>query len=390
MWRENRKSKTHRSKVMKAAGIFLLLFLSLPFFASSAFGKKPHPKKAEASTPKTWVFAVSGDSRNCGDVVMPAIAAGAKQDNAAFYWHLGDLRWIVDVDQDLKADYKNQGKTISVADYQKLAWDDFIQNQLNLFSGMPFYVGIGNHELYPPKTREEFVTKFTPWLDTDELRAQRLKDDPNDHLVKTYYHWVHGGVSFINMDNASKEEFDAAQILWFESILKHDTNDPAIHAIVVGMHEALPQSISSDHSMDVWPLGEQTGLQVYHDLLQAQNEGKKKIYVLASHSHYYMDGTYQTDYWKTHGGVLPGWIIGTAGAERYPLPDAAVNANDSKKYIYGYMLATVDPTGSDPGTIHFEFKQIDEDQIPTDVVNKYSAPLVHECFIGNRRIEPFH
>lgn len=376
---------------MKAAGIFLLPFLSLPFLTSSAFCKNPHPKKAaEAPIPKTWVFAVSGDSRNCGDVVMPAIAAGAKQDNAAFYWHLGDLRLIVDVDQDLKQAYKNQGKTISLDDYRKLAWDDFIQNQLNAFGDTPFYVGIGNHELYPPKTRNEFVTKFNRWLDTDELRAQRLKDDPTDHLVKTYYHWIHGDVSFINMDNASTEEFDAAEIMWFESILKHDTADPAIHAIVVGMHEALPQSISADHSMDMWKLGEQTGLQVYHDLLHAQNEGKKKVYVLASHSHYFMDGMFQTDYWKTHGGVLPGWIIGTAGAERYPLPDAAVNANVAKKYVYGYALATVDPPGSEPGTIRFDFKQIDEDQIPAYVVKKYSSPLVHECFVGNRRIQPVH
>ena len=29
-----------------------------------------------------WKFAVSGDSRNCGDVVMPAIAAGVKQSGA--------------------------------------------------------------------------------------------------------------------------------------------------------------------------------------------------------------------------------------------------------------------------------------------------------------------
>lgn len=368
--------------------MFLLLFLPLTTLCQSS------PKKTKNKTPKTttktWNFAVSGDSRNCGDVVMPAIAMGARHDNAVFYWHLGDLRWIVGVDQDLNRVYKNQDKTISIDDYRKLAWDDFIQSQLNAFANMPFYLGIGNHELYPPKTRAEFVTVFTRWLDTEELRAQRLKDDPNDHLVKTYYHWIRDDVSFINMDNASKEEFDAAQILWFESILKRDTQDPAIRAIVVGMHEALPQSISSDHSMDMWPLGEQTGLQVYHDLLQAQNEGKKKIYILASHSHYFLDGTYQTDYWKNHGGVLPGWIIGTAGAERYPLPPAAKDAISSKTNVYGYMLATVNPRGSPPGTIRFEFKQIDEDQIPSDIVKKYSAPLVHECFVGNRRIEPFH
>ncbi len=41
-----------------------------------------------------WHFAVSGDSRNCGDVVMPAIAKSAAANQAAFYWHAGDFRAI--------------------------------------------------------------------------------------------------------------------------------------------------------------------------------------------------------------------------------------------------------------------------------------------------------
>ena len=49
----------------------------------------------------TWTFAVSGDSRNCGDFVMPAIAAKVKAEHDAFYWHLGDFRWISHPDQDL-------------------------------------------------------------------------------------------------------------------------------------------------------------------------------------------------------------------------------------------------------------------------------------------------
>jgi len=41
---------------------------------------------------RTWNFVVAGDSRNCGDLVMPAIARQAKADGAEFYWHLGDFR----------------------------------------------------------------------------------------------------------------------------------------------------------------------------------------------------------------------------------------------------------------------------------------------------------
>jgi hypothetical protein len=43
----------------------------------------------------------SGDSRNCGDVVMPSIAAGAVKDEAAFYWHLGDFRAMYGIDEDM-------------------------------------------------------------------------------------------------------------------------------------------------------------------------------------------------------------------------------------------------------------------------------------------------
>ena len=46
----------------------------------------------------------------------------------------------------------------------------------------------------------------------------------------------------------------------------------------------------------------------------------RSVYVLASHSHYYMENIYNTEHWRLHGGVLPGWIVGTAGAVRYPLP----------------------------------------------------------------------
>ncbi len=49
----------------------------------------------------TWSFAVSGDSRNCGDFVMPVIASNVKAEHDAFYWHLGDFRWMSNPDQDL-------------------------------------------------------------------------------------------------------------------------------------------------------------------------------------------------------------------------------------------------------------------------------------------------
>ena len=109
-----------------------------------------------------WKFAVSGDSRNCGDVVMPSIAAGATKNNAAFYWHLGDLRAIYGIDEDYQNSPEHRGKTIQKDEYLKDAWDDFIQNQIGAFGSMPVFVGIGNHETTPPKTREAVCRQVCP------------------------------------------------------------------------------------------------------------------------------------------------------------------------------------------------------------------------------------
>ena len=74
-----------------------------------------------------WKFAVSGDSRNCGDVVMPAIARGVHADEARFYLHLGDFRALYDVDEDILAQepYRT-GKRPGITTYNAMAWDDFI------------------------------------------------------------------------------------------------------------------------------------------------------------------------------------------------------------------------------------------------------------------------
>src|SRR6476661_7009277 len=86
--------------------------------------------KNKEDAAQTWYFAISGDSLNCGDVVMPAIAADALKHNVSFYWHLGDLRLISGPDQDFIEQRVRQGKGTDLADYEKHAWDDFIQNQI--------------------------------------------------------------------------------------------------------------------------------------------------------------------------------------------------------------------------------------------------------------------
>src|SRR5438105_1390879 len=113
---------------------------------------------------QAWSFAVSGDSRNCGDVIMPAIAADAIKHNAAFYWHLGDLRKISGPDQDFIEERTQQGKATDLADYEKHAWDDFVQNQIKPWGNTPVFLGIGNHETTPPNTRAQVVATLRKYL----------------------------------------------------------------------------------------------------------------------------------------------------------------------------------------------------------------------------------
>ena len=337
------------------------------------------PCPGVGQSPTSWRFVVGGDSRNCGDVVMPAVAAGTAAAGARFYWHLGDFRALYDFDEDLKAQRvaRSPGR-LTISDYQRSAWDDFIESQLDPFGKVPVYLSIGNHELVAPKSRAEYLAQFADWLNAAPIARQRLADDPKDHRLKSYYHWVEAGVDFISLDNASLDQFDSEQLKWFEAVLARDAANREVRTIVVGMHAALPDSLASSHSMSDWAQGEQSGRRVYVDLLKAHAEGKG-VYVLASHSHFYMSNIFDSPYWTAHGGVLPGWIIGTTGAVRYTLPPDAGKADEARTNVYGYLLATVDPNRP----IRFEFQEIHESDIPAEVVQRFTPEQVHQCFAGN-------
>ena len=166
---------------------------------------------------------------------------------------------------------------------------------------------------------------------------------------------------------------------WFEKTLQLDIANPQIHTVVVAMHEALPDSISENHAMDQFAAGIDSGRRVYADLLKVQNDAHKRVYVLASHSHYFMDGIFNTPYWREHGGVLPGWIIGTAGAVRYALPPEKVDAKAAATNVYGFLLGTVNAAGE----INFTFQQLNESDVPAAVVDTYKPEFVHWCFAEN-------
>jgi len=346
--------------------LFVLLLLALP-----------------AAAQQSWTFAVAGDSRNCGDVAMPAIANAVKASGAQFYWHLGDFRATYAYDEDMATEWAATKKTLTILDYLREEWPDFIRNQVNWFAPTPVYLGIGNHELYAGKTRNDYVAQFADWLEQPSIREQRLRDDPNDHMVRTYYHWIAGGVDFITLDNASYDMFDNAQMKWFSTVLKNAASNPAVKSVVVGAHAALPYSITCDHSMNESAQMTKTGADVYRQLLKFKSDAKKNVYLVASHSHFVVSDVFDSEYWQKNGGVLPGVIIGTAGAIRYRLPaDTLGNAPPSRAQtdVYGYFLCTVRPDG----TIAFDFKSVDEASVPEPVVKRYGKEFVGQCFAGNK------
>lgn len=336
---------------------------------------------AQTKPSGAWKFAVSGDSRNCGDIVMPAIADGVHKSGAAFYWHLGDFRAVYRLDEDMSppAELGLHNKPLDTLTYVKEAWPDFISHQMTPFGSLPVYLLMGNHEAIPPMTREAWLVQFADWLETPILRAQRLKDDALDHKLHAYYHWTQRNVDFISLDNSTPDEFDPDQMKWLNGVLARDEASAQIRTIVVGMHEALPGSISNMHSMSESTLGDKSGRETYQALWHAQSEAHKHVYVLASHSHFYMDHIFETANWQ--GKVLPGWIIGTAGAQRYKLPAETTPAQHAQTNVYGYMIATVKPDGE----TSFNFQRLSLDQINAVAGGHYPEPLIRWCYENNRQ-----
>ncbi len=347
-------------------------------------------------TPKNtnWYFAVSGDSRDCGDLIMPkiaqAIADNRKNAPVEFYWHLGDLRAIFRLDCDMAMTkdpsfkcppkfLRDEDQTVR-SEYLSAAWSDFINHQIKPFEtrGLPFYLGIGNHELIAPKTHDEFRQQFKEWLTKPTLQRQRTSDRKKGITSNdgdTYFHFLWKGVDIIYMDNANiyadqdpanqDPGFSEGELAWLDLVLKRDEADSQVKTIIVGMHAALPESVARDHAMDRNCASFCNGKRAYDRLRVTQSKGKK-VYVLASHSHYFEEYIYDTPENGGHG--LQGWIIGTAGAEQY-----------RPEIKYGYLLVEVTPEG----TIHCSFQRVYSDSVPVG-----SEGLTKYCFEQNKRPTP--
>ena len=340
--------------------------------------------QAQDSKPNETVFtfAVSGDSRNCGDVVMPAIAKGVQGAHAAFYWHLGDFRAMYMIDEDIADQLQTNKSVVTLADYYNgLAWPDFIKNQLDPFSSVPVYLTPGNHETmyptikYPDPAPQPGVQIKAPGEYMRLFKGYRPKTTSD--FGNPYYSWTEadGQAQFIAMDNSVGNDFDAAQIEWFDKILDANEKNPAVTTIVVGMHEALPGSISADHSMNQ-AKDQSNGAHVYERLLEAQAKYQKHVYALASHSHYYMAGIFNT---LPPEKRIPGWIIGGAGAVRYPQPPQSDLADDAKFNDYGYAVASVQSDGS----VVFKFNELQKGDLKSAAGDRFSQDLVDLCFDRN-------
>jgi hypothetical protein len=346
---------------------------------------------ASGSPAHSWYFAVSGDSRDCGDLIMPKIAQAIESNRAQtpteFYWHLGDFRamWRIDCDIAKRRNPafqcepdKRDPKEITAqekTDYQGRAWDDFLEHQVMPFGATSVVLGIGNHELID-RTRNDFRLKFKQWLTQPMLVEQRTADAKrgiSSAEGDTYYHFVKNGVDFIYLDNAGNDyAFSNEQIVWLSQVLAADGKDKKVKTIIVGMHAALPFSLSRNHAMDASCPGICSGQRVYNMLYDAPNlngpvEKRKHVYVLASHSHYYEQNIYDTP--EHMGRVLPGWIIGTAGAEQY-----------RDTILYGYMQMEVRADG----TLNAQFKEVKRDDLPL-ASGLGASELTSFCFEQNKR-----
>jgi hypothetical protein len=328
----------------------------------------------------TWYFAVSGDSRDCGDLVMPKIASAMERGKATapidFYWHLGDFRRMFGFDCDYdKLDHStydcaNPPETFSgtaKADYLGTAWQDFLGHQVAAFGTTPVFLGIGNHELMEGRSRDDFRRTFRKWLTQDPIRRQRDLD-AGRHISSnegdTYYHFITKGVDFIYLDNADTASFSAAQLRWLAQVLAQDAGDPAVKTIVAGMHEALPYSTFRGHAMDASCQGLCSGQQAYDLLFRAKALAGKNVYVIASHAHLFLSDVF--DQPEHQGQVLRGWIVGTAGAQQY---QATIH--------YGYLEVAVHADG----TLAPTFREVTRDMPPA---SSGADPLADYCFTANK------
>jgi len=91
-----------------------------------------------------------------------------------------------------------------------------------------------------------------------------------------------------------------------------------------------------------------------------------------------MEDVYRTDTWRDK--VVPGWIVGTAGAVRYRLPAATGSDRKAMTDVYGYLIGSVMSDGS----VYFSFQQLKVEDLLRANQGRFPDPLVAWCFDHNK------
>ena len=92
-----------------------------------------------------------------------------------------------------------------------------------------------------------------------------------------------------------------------------------------------------------------------------------------------MENIFDTPDWK--GKVLPGWIIGTAGAVRYTAAAGSTPAQNAQTDVYGYLTGTV----TNAGMVSFAFHKLSLEDLGKAVGEKYPEPLIRWCYDENKQ-----
>ena len=164
---------------------------------------RPGRGKADASPASSWKFVVGGDSRNCGDVIMPVVAAGANSAGASFLLAPRGLPGALhDFDEDLpRRSARSPARSRWRSSTTSAARGTTSSRASSLpFGSIPVYPAIGK-----PRARRSQVApgKFLSAVRglvqcPADPRAQRLKDNPKGPPAEVVHHWIQNGVDFIS------------------------------------------------------------------------------------------------------------------------------------------------------------------------------------------------
>lgn len=150
------------------------------------------------------------------------------------------------------------------------------------------------------------------------------------------------------------------------------------------MHESLPDSYSMDHSMNQGSDHGDSGRTIYKRLLEFRKNTGKPVHVFSSHSHYFLTNIYNTGAWQTNGGVLPGWLVGTAGAQHYSVPPEVKSFATWAENEYGYTVVHVTPGGGSR-SVEVEFVPISRKDLAPEAESQFGPDTINFCFSENWR-----